>query len=285
MKIVRQGDGELENKQLVKYSFFNKYTMISAVGLYLILIISWFFESNFAEIWFMNYETPDLQPGMKKEIRNDLLSYSLTWENLVSSSMLHVVLIFPVFSTLATIPFSQEKNSYFIIGRSKFKSLSKAYYKSIIKYAFVSAGWMVLVFTIFFTIGGFFVINGLEDIGGLAAIFPEGFYNRYPYIVFLFMVWTIYFSFAFTFSLLASGLILWVNKGYLVMFGVLIFYHIYNAIGNMTGSLFFFIMETVTAYNTIFSTLQLFVPLLFILILALLLIFFGVRSNVRGHQL
>lgn len=272
----------MKQKIILQQAIVNRYTILSATILWLLLCISWVFESDILAYLF--HFSNDYPEAFRKDIQFNFIIESLTWESFISASMYHLVLIFVLFPTFMTLPFLKEKNSYFILGRNRFTSLTKAYYTSIIKYACIAAIVMVSVFVVYITLGGLFLTNALDDIGGVTAIFPDGFYNKYPYFVFLFIVVVIYGAVAFVFSLLASGIMLWINKGYIVVFIMMILYQSYVELGVKTGNKYFEIVEMVVAYNTVTPTLQLFYPLLPIIVLAMILIIFGVKRNVKGYQ-
>jgi len=269
-------------KSIYEIRVFNRYTLISCITLFLVLAISWFFVSHFAEIIFMDYSFSDdgtpLTEAQQIDAKSTYLSQILSWEMLVDSSMFYLINFIAIFFALPTLNFFQEKKSYFILGRHRFRSLTKSIVSSILSYSLISGLCTVFTFLLFYSIGGLFVTNDLDYLGEFASIFPDNFYAENPYLFFVFMVCTIYFALAFVFGMLSCGLMLWVDNQYYVLVGVLVFYFVYGVIGVWIGSDWTALFGSIVAFNTYRSTGTVFLPLIPILSLALLLVIFGIRK-------
>ena len=74
-------------KEIYKFRIKEKRMFISGIVLLLILFVSWFFESYFAEVmFFMDYDAPDLVKNAKEIMLHDIL----TWERYIDSAMRYV---------------------------------------------------------------------------------------------------------------------------------------------------------------------------------------------------
>lgn len=274
-------------KQINKYRLTNKYLLVSMLALFLTLIISWFFQSGFFEIMFqLDYNAPDLG-GLKSiteisELRFEYLDQILTWERMIDSSMYYMSFFFPIFALLPTIGFLKERESYLNLGAAKFLSYKRETWKTCFKYGFIGGAGISLTMGVYFTAFTYFLSPALDDIGGFDNIFSEGFYHNHPYVFFMFMAFSIYFAFGFVFALMGCGVALWTDKSYLVLLLPLIFYTVENYISATTQFFPVFISLCVTAFNTTYSTFEVFIPLIPILIFDLILIGFGIRRKGVG---
>lgn len=266
-------------KYILEFRLFNRYVIISCCALFLWLLISWFFSSNMANILFMDYNAPDIAGNIPSVLRKAYISQIMNWETVVSGSMFYLINFLALFFALPTLNFLKEKKSYFVFGRHRFKSLPKSMLTAIFTYSLVAGLATIITFLLFYALLGIFVTNQLINIGNFASIFPSNFYALHPFLFFVFMVCTIYFALAFVFGLLCSGLMLWLNNEYYVLVIVLAFYYLYGYVGGYFNNKWFTILKSVTAFNTLNSTGETFLPLLPILGLALVLISLGVRRH------
>ena len=241
-----------------KFKLFNKLLLVSVLLLLGSMLVSWFFASGMFAILTMDYTAPDLGQGMKKEIQGTYIWQVMTWETLVDSSLYYLLNFLPLFIIFPALSFFQEKRSLFVLGRHRFQSVKKSLVSSCLTYSFQSALAFSGSCTLFYSIGGLFVRRGLTDIGDFASIFPVGFYERHPYLFFMFMVWSIYFVMACLFSFYACGLALLCHKEYQVMLIILATYIGCNYIGGVTGSKFFGIFNSFGAFNTVYQTHEVF---------------------------
>lgn len=266
-------------KKITKIRLHNSYFYLSAAVLFLALSITWFFESNFAEImFFMDYNAPDLAPPAT-EAKIAFLDSILTWEMFIDSSMRYVVNFFPVFAVLPVIPFSFERKSHFVFGANRFQHYSKELLKSILGYAIQGGLCVSIVFIIYFTIGSPFMIATLSDIGGFASALPRGFYSLHPYLFFIFMASTIYFAIGFSFALMACGISLFTDKEYFILAIPLMIYVGVCFLGYGFDFLPFKISESVCAFNTMYSTGEIFVPVIPLILIDTVLVIFGVKKR------
>jgi hypothetical protein len=266
-----------------KWKIRNRYMLLTMICLGGGLTISWLFASGFLEIMTLDYNAPDLV-GTKQEIMRSFIGQISTWERLVDSSMFYLINFIPVLFILPTLGLFAEKNSLYVFGRHRYSSFKKAIYKDVIQYVLLSSGTVVFSFLLFYSIGGIFVYPSIENIGGFASVFPENFYMNHPYLFFVFMVCTIYFSLAIVFSLLACALILWTDREYKVILLIMFIYFLYGKLGVYTENLWFDIFTSFTAFNTIYSTGETFVPLIILFILSLILLITGVNKTVKNME-
>ncbi|MBO1004548.1 hypothetical protein ACFSKI_21890 [Pseudogracilibacillus auburnensis] len=266
-----------------KFKIRSRFMLLTLIFLIGGLTSSWLFASHFLEIMTMDYNAPDLV-GTKKEIRHNFLEQISTWETFVDASMFYVINFIPVLFILPTLGLFVEKRSLYVLGRHRYPSFKKAIYKDVMQYVLLSAVTVVVSFLIFYSIGGLFVYRSIDDIGGFSSILPENFYMNHPYLFFVFMVCTIYFSLAIVFSLLACALILLTDREYKVILLVLLIYFLYGKLGVYTESTWFDIFTSFTAFNTLYSTGETFIPLVILLIISLILLAVGVNKTVKNIE-
>ncbi|GIP64626.1 hypothetical protein J32TS6_31810 [Virgibacillus pantothenticus] len=266
-----------------KLKIRSRYILLTLILLIGGLTSSWLFASNFLEIMTMDYNAPDLV-GTKEEIRRNFLEQISTWETFVDSSMFYLINFIPVLFILPTLGLFTEKRSLYVLGRHRYPSFKKAIYKDVMQYVLSSAMTVVVSFLMFYSIGGLFVYRNIDDIGGFASILPENFYMNHPYFFFVFMVCTIYLCLAIVFSLLACALILLTDREYKVILLVLLIYFLYGKLGVYTESTWFDIFTSFTAFNTIYSTGETFLPLVILLIISLILLAVGVDKTVKNIE-
>lgn len=266
------------NLGILKYRLLSKYVIVNSCLLFICLLISWAFSSGFIEIIFMDYNAPDLIGRDKSDIQTMLLSQILTWPNFVSSSMFYLINFLPVFFALPILFFLDEKRSFFVLGKSRFSNFPRAIVKSMFTYSLISSLSIVTVFLLFYSIGGLFLTNSLDYIGEYASILPTNFYAQHPYLFFVFMICTIYFSLSFVISMFACGIVLWVDEKYKVIVYTLLLYLFYGLIGSNFDIIYFDIFSCATAFNTLYSTFETFVPLLLLVIITVIITFLGIKN-------
>jgi len=261
----------------------SRYILLNVLFLVGGLALSWGFASHFFEILTMDYNAEDLV-GTKEEIRRNFISQISTWEIFVDSSMFYLINFIPALFILTTLGLFSEKRSLYVFGRNRYKSLKKAIYKDVIQYVLLSTSIVVGSFLIFYSIGAIFVYRSIENIGGFASMLPKDFYSNHPYLFFIFMTCTIYLALAFVFSLLSCALILLTDREYKVILLVVVIYFVYGRIGSYTGSVWFDIFASFTAFNTLYTTVEVFLPLILLFIISLCLLVVGVNKTVRNME-
>lgn len=269
-------------KKINQYRFKNTYSLVSLILLLSLLIISWFYFSSLFEILTMDYNAPDLVGmGDPREIRSRFIEGILRWEVWVDASMRCLIYLFPIFAILPVLPFQDEKKLYFRQGYHRFKNYHREVIKTILQYSLIGGGVLSLGFVIYYSIGSFFLVPSIENIGGYASIFPADFYWNYPYLFFLFMAVTIYFAIGFTFALMACGISLLVDNKYLM---VVLPWGIYLMDAYLLGGLGlheYQIFASVCSFNTLLTTFESFIPVLILLILAIFMTAVGIFKKRR----
>ncbi|CAH0296001.1 hypothetical protein SRABI96_04428 [Peribacillus sp. Bi96] len=268
---------------LSKFKIRIRYMALTFILLFGGLTLSWVFASYYFEIMTMDYNAPDLV-GSKEEIRHNFLAAISTWEIFVDSSMFYLINFIPVLFILPTLGLFTEKRSLYVLGRHRYPLIRKNVYRDVIQYVFLSTLTVVLTYLFFYSIGGIFVYRSLDNIGGFASILPQNFYSNHPYLFFVFMVCTIYLSLAFVFSLLAGALVLLLDREYKVILLILIIYFLYGKLGVYTQSVWFDIFSSFTAFNTLYSTLEVFLPLVILFIISIILLVVGVNKTVKNPE-
>lgn len=263
-------------KKIYKFRIKEKRTIISAVVLLLILFVSWFFESYYAEVmFFMDYSAPDLVDHAKEIMLHDIL----TWERYIDSAMRYVVNFFPVFAVFPALPFLQERKSYFVMGANRFGKYQGECMKSIIVYSVKSGVTLGGAFTIFFVIGSFFMHPSVHNIGGFASAFSDDFYMQHPLLFFLFMAWTVYFLFGVAFGLLTCGLSFIFEKEIYIFIATLLLYLGESYMGYMFDFLPLKISESVSAFNTLYSTGEIFIPVITLFMVSIIIVIGGLKKQ------
>lgn len=267
-------------KKINLFRIKNPYFFISLFSLIFCLGVSWFFESNFAEImFFMDYNAPDLTELTKSEYQNIFLESIMHWEIYIDSAFRYIIYFFPLFAIIPTIPFLRERRSYFVFGASRFRSYNKNLIRSLLVYTLEGGFCICLAFVIYFSIGSFFMTPALVDISGFASIFPEGFYSKYPYLFFIFMSTTIYFLIGCVFAGLSCSIALFTDKEFYVMLIPILIYILQYYTYSIFKIHLFHIPASVIAYNSPYTTLENFIPLIPFVILNVLLVLIFLRRR------
>lgn len=270
-------------KTITKKRIVSKYSILSATGLLVLMFISWLMLSGFLEILLMDYSAPDLPTDLtKSEIRFVLLDQILVWETLISSSISYIVFFFPLFGILPVIGFVKERTTIMNMACHRVASLQKQYWKMIIQYSLIGGLTVSFSMFLYFTLFDYFMYPSIEDIGGYMDIFPTDFYSNHPYLFFVFMAFSIYFFISFSYALLACGISMFTDKEYLIIVIPLLIYYVQNLLGSLTGKLIFNISESVVSYNTLYSTGQIFIPVLPVFFGAVVLNVIGVKKQVTN---
>jgi len=284
------------NSFLLQHRLFNRYTLITAVSLFSVLILSWFFVSGLSEVLFMDYSAPDLGGRDHAEARGEMLPIFLqqimSSETLINSSMTYVVLFLPLFYIFPTVTFSSELKSCFVFGVHRFKSSSKSLLLAIAQHSLIAALVSTATFILFYAIIGLFVTAHFDWMTMFGQFFHGDLYENNPLLFFIFMFCTIYFSFGFLFAFISCGLMLFIERPYFVIFGIAVAYYVYFYVGSYLDYFLslllghhielFWLGNTVTAFNTYQTTLQVFIPLIPIAIFAGILVFLGVQKRIKN---
>ena len=277
---------------IFEYRLFNRYTLITTISLFFILALSWFFVSNVAEILFMDYSAPDLGGGVHAEVRAEImplyLQQVMNWENLLMSSMAYIINILPIFFIFPTLAFSQEKKSYFVFGRHRFKSFSKSLLGAMLKHSFIAAFVSFATFILFYGIVGLFVTSHLEGMTEYGRFLSDILWYDQPFLFVIFMFGTIYFALAFIFSLISCGVMLWVDNPYYTISGIVVANYLYFYIGgyldyflNLNFDLFW-MGNSMVAFNTWRTTVQVFIPLIPLALVGIGIVYFGIKKQEKN---
>jgi hypothetical protein len=250
--------------------FINKYTLISMPLLFSCLLLSWFFSSEmYYWLFIVDFQSePDLIGQDPKETVLTMLNQLRSWEAYIDFATRYTIYFFPIFSLLPIIQFYNEKNGYFSYATIRLKDFKKYMFTTIMKYSCISGLCVTVTYIVFFTIGNLFITDHLDYVGNFAHIFGESFYNNHPFLFYLFMATTIYFTIGLTFGLMGIAVAVWTEKSYLIIVIPMVYYIV---IGNLAETLHWpllNIMQSVVAYNTLFQTFEIFVPLAIPLVLS-----------------
>lgn len=263
-------------KYINRFRIYNKNIYISIILLTSLLFITWFFESYFAEVmFFMDYNAEDLVDNAK-EI---MLKSILTWEIYIDSSMRYVVNFFPIFAILPAIQFLSERKSYHVFGANRFKNYNKNMIHSMIIYSVKGGLSISISFSIFFLIGNLFLTTSIKNIGGFSSIFPPDFYTNNPCLFFLFMAWSAYFLIGVVYGLMSCGISLIFDKEIYMLIIPLIIYIAQFYLGNLLNFMPLKISESVCAFNTLYSTGQVFIPIITLFIFDVFLILIALKKR------
>ncbi len=232
------------------------------------LLLSWFFSSEmYYWLFIADFQNePDLIGQDPRETVLLMLNQLMSWEAYIDFATRYTIYFFPIFSLLPIIQFHNEQNGYFNYASIRLKKFKKYMFTTILKYSFISALCVTVTYLTFFTIGATFITDHLDNVGNYAHIFGESFYNDHPYLFYVFMATTIYFAIGFTFGVMGIAVAVWTEKSYLIIVVPMVYYIV---IGNLAETLnlpLLNIMQGVTAYNTLFQTFEVFIPLIIPLI-------------------
>lgn len=281
------------NNFIFEKRLFNKYTLITAVSLFLTLALSWFFVSNLAEILWMDYGAPDLGGGVHAEVRAEImpifLEQIMNWEVLLMSSMAYVIHFIPLFFIFPTMTFAIEKKSYFVFGRHRFKSFSKSLLGAILRHSFISSLVSTSVFILFHALVAPFISPETLDFMTMYGSFlPADFYPNHPLLFVIFMFGTIYLALAFLFAFISCGVMLWIDRAYYGIAGIVTGYFLYLHAGahldfflNLDFDLFF-LGQAITAFNTGRTTSQVFIPLVPLALIGIVIVYWGIKKQEKS---
>lgn len=263
-------------KMIYKFRLKERSLLISCTVLFVVLYGTWFFESYFAEVmFFMDYNAEDLVSNAK----DIMLQSILTWERYIDSSMRYLINFFPIFAVFPALPFLRERKSYYVLGAHRFQHYQKNILKSILIYAGKGGLTIALTFSFFFLAGSLFLQPSVSNIGGFSSIFPDNFYIQHPCLFFLFMSWTIYLAIGISFGLMACGISLICDNEIYVLIIPLLIYPGESYFGYLLDFLPFKISESVCAFNTLYSTGKIFIPVITIFIFDFILIIIGLKKR------
>lgn len=230
----------------------------------------------------MDYSAPDLaisSDAQREEVKYEFIVSILTWERYIDSSMTYIVYIFPLFSLITVLPFCDELTGYYSYP-ARFRSIKRALIKGVFQHALLGGGIISIIFFVFFTVGAIFMVPQIDDIGGYASILPAGFYKAHPYLFFLFMSITIYFAIGFAFALLGCGIALITKKKQdVIIIPMLLYISDAYVIGGVLGLYKYQIFSSVCAFNTVYSTGEIFIPLLPFLAVSIVLLWIALRGR------
>jgi len=272
--------------------FFNRYTLITVIALFLTLAVSWFFVSGVAEILFMDYGHYTLGGGDPAQIRAEnmpiFLQGAMSWELLLMSAMAYIINFLPLFFILPTVVFAKEKNSYFVFGRHRFKSFSRSLFGAICQHALIAAVISFCTFVLFYGIVGLFVTPELDGMTEFARRLSDILWVDHPFLFVIFTFGTVYFALAFIFAFISCGVMLWVDNPYYAISGIVVANYLYFYVGgyldyflNLNFNLFW-MGNTVVAFNTWRTTTQVFIPFIPITIVGIVIVYLGIKRQEKN---
>lgn len=248
--------------QLLKLRIRNRYFKISMVFLMLMLLFSWLFAGEIIPLFW--YYDEDCGCSYWEFISISL-DQMLCWESCIESSTRYVCIIFPVFSCIPILQLAEECSTYFSNGSTRFPSRRKALLKGITVYTLLGGLAIVLPMLLFITLVNYLMYPTIDSIGGLVSIFPDGFYRMHPYLTFFFMITVFYFLLSMAFALMGCSIALLTEKKILVIVLPFLFYMLETMVGRkLNGNPLFAALDVTTSFNTLRTTGELFIPILFL---------------------
>ncbi|HEX6593989.1 MAG TPA: hypothetical protein VF095_05305 [Bacillota bacterium] len=251
-------------KRIEKFRLINKYT-IGAMGLLLIsLVVSWFFTSEmFYWLFQADFQKePDLIGQDREATIQAMLGQINNWEMYIDFAMRYTIYLFPIFALLPIIQFYHEKNGYFSHAFVRLKNYRRYMVTTIVKYSLISGLCITIPFIIYFSIGNMMIMDHLQDIGNYDIIFGENFYDDHPFLFFLFLATSIYFALGVTFGFMGCAVVLWTDKKYMVIVIPMVFYLVIGNLAETLGLPLLNVMQSVVAFNTLYTTFEIFIPLI-----------------------
>ncbi len=271
----------IEKKRII-----SKYVLFSMVIMFIVMFVSWGVVSGFFEVLFMDYSAPDLSSELtKEEIRFIFLDQILVWERLISSSISYIVYFFPLFAVIPVVGLYKERTTIMNMACHREISQKKTYYKMILQYVLIGGLTVSITLLIYFTLFDYFMYPSISDIGGYMDIFPDDFYFNHPYLFFVFMAFSIYFFISISFALIGTGVAMITDREYMVLIVPLLVYFSENILFSITRIKELNIFESVLSYNTLYSTGQVFIPVLPIFFGGILLNIYGVHRQMSDKSI
>ncbi|MFZ3591820.1 hypothetical protein ACOI1C_22060 [Bacillus sp. DJP31] len=250
--------------------FLNKYNLVSMVLLFSCLLLSWFFSSEiYYWLFIADFQNePDLVGLDPRATVLQSLNQLRSWELYIDLATRYTIYFLPIFPLLPILNFYNEKNGYLSYACIRLRKFKMHMLTTILKYSFISGLCVAIPYIIFFSIGNIFITDHLDYVGNFADILGPSFYNNYPFLFYIILATTIYFTIGFTFGMMGIAVAVWTNKSYLIVVIPLVYYIV---IGNLTETFklpLLNIMNSVLSYNTLYYTFEVFVPLIIPLIIS-----------------
>ncbi|GEM_PF-5753525 len=268
-------------KKIEQLRLFNKYTLTSCIFLICILFISLFFSSGmYYWIFVADFQTEsDLIGKNPRETVLMMLNQLRGWELYIDFATRYTIYFIPIFPLLPILQFYNEKKGYLSYASIRMKNFKKHMLHNIIKYAVISGLCVVLPYIVFFSIGNIFMIDHISTIGNYLDILGPSFYNNHPFLSYIFITFSIYFAIGFTFGISGIAIALWTDKSYLIIVIPIVYYIVIGNLAEAFNLPLLNIMHSVTAFNTLYNTFEIFVPLLLPLILSITLILYKYKKG------
>lgn len=261
-------------KRIDRLRIINKYTLISITLLFSSLVLSWFFASEiYYWLFIADFQNePDLIGLNPRETVLQSLNQLRSWELYIDLATRYTIYFFPLFPLLPIIGFYNEKNGYLSYAYIRLKKFKKYMGITILKYSFISGLCVVIPYIIFFSVGNLLITDQLDNVGNFLYIFGQSFYSDHPFLFYVILTTSIYFSIGFTFGMMGIAIAVWTEKSYLIIVIPMVYYIV---IGNLAETLhlpLLNIMQSVMSFNTLYSTFEVFVPLIIPLVISIGLI-------------
>lgn len=250
----------------------NKYFVLSAIFLFLLLVISFLINGEIIKVLLSDsYENF----AAKKIVIDD----ELCWESLLFNGIYYLLNVLPFFAIIVTLPFSEEKNTFYVYATNRLKSRRKSICKAILSYGVMGGLAVSAGFFLYFCAGAYFCIPTLDYISGFESIFNYQLYNAHPFLFLCFMDFTIYFLLGFLFAVMSCGVMLAFDNKITSVILPMFIYIVTSYLGNELNIHILQSSSCSTAFCTDYTTGQCFIPLIPIAVIDVILIMIGIRKN------
>lgn len=252
--------------------FKNKYILISAISLFLLLGISFLVCGDIIKVLLSDAYANFAE----KKI---IIDEELSWELFLFDGIYYIGNIFPIFAIITAMPFWNEKNTFYIFAANRLKNKKHSMLKAVLSYGFMGGAAISLGFFLYVCVGEYFCIPTLKSISGFESIFNYSLYFEHPFLFMCFMIFTIYFLLGVGFAVMTCGVIMLSDNRITAIVFPLFVYVVGSYIGNGLGLNILQISSCTAVFCTENTTGQCFIPLISVAIIDLVLILIGLKKN------
>lgn len=223
-----------------KFRYLDKRNLIILFLIVSLGFFSWAMMNDFYYIFFeLDVTTSiDLKGFNQEEVVRKLFHSYKNWESFVSGGAYYQMYLLPLCAVFPVVRFKEEIECFYRHTFSRINNHKKYIVKSLVQISLASGCVTALGFTLFYTIGTFFIKEAsLTDIGGYTDILGPYFYMHHPYLSFLFITWTMYFWIGFVLGYFGGVCALFLEKSYQIILAILILYffdiYLFEFLGNL----------------------------------------------------
>lgn len=233
-------------KLISKYRIVNKYR----VTLFLFFLTGFFLSLCSSYNFYLLRIIFDNDGSANKIF---LLEHYLNFDSYISTSFNYSMLILPIFCSILSLSFYQEKEGYFIYCFFRNKDYIKTIRKALFINAFYTALTFLIAYLIFFIVG-VFTSKNYTEIPRISFdfIFGNNFSTKHIHMYYFIEGILKYFLFCFIYSLFSNSVVCITKKKYLPIIIPLLYYYIFSIIFGICFKVFALsptIIQSFTSYQ------------------------------------